>query len=545
MFLNYRRDDTGWAANVVADALCRHLGQCAEVFLDSRSVSLGAAFGRSLEDGVRRSAVLLALIGPRWDEPPLRDRLADPADWVRKEILLARENCPIVVPLLVDRTDVPQADALPEALRFLLELQAAHVHQQDGRSPEVLAERIAGLLPPPCVGRSLPTRPRPGVPRIRLRLDALLRSILLPEQQRDGNRDRLTELAFALLTPADTLVYLAPARLGAPNVSTTVLVLVLAAAVLVAQVDDDLRILGVIRLPLSSIRQVEHLQTSLGPRARSALADTVVVHTAAGDEVRLQSLSEGQAQRLVEYLRTGEQVEVTRSLLTVEQQPPICDGALRVVREPASGAAADTGGSGGSALRSTLAALAGRWDQLILGLLPSGRARLQRVAAPGSDDTLARFAEFYRRDRGRLVRAARQLLAAGQDVDEVLDRAYAGVVAKTADPESFARIIKPEAYFITAVLREVGRAGQERVDGQPPASPGEMGSDLGFSEDEPLLAALALLPEGQRECTILHLVYGFDVRETAAVLHTPIATVTATVERALENARQLLSEEER
>lgn|GEM_PF-2919950 len=87
MFVNYRRDDTGWAANLLADALRQRLGSSAEVFLDNRSISLGEAFAEALEDGVRRSAVLVVLIGPRWDQPPLVGRLFDPRDWVRKEIL--------------------------------------------------------------------------------------------------------------------------------------------------------------------------------------------------------------------------------------------------------------------------------------------------------------------------------------------------------------------------------------------------------------------------------------------------------------------------
>jgi hypothetical protein len=62
VFLNYRRRDTGWAATVVADALRRRLGASSQVFLDNRSIGLGEAFGKALEDGVRRSGVLLALI---------------------------------------------------------------------------------------------------------------------------------------------------------------------------------------------------------------------------------------------------------------------------------------------------------------------------------------------------------------------------------------------------------------------------------------------------------------------------------------------------
>lgn len=189
------------------------------------------------------------------------------------------------------------------------------------------------------------------------------------------------------------------------------------------------------------------------------------------------------------------------------------------------------GGNRGAALRSALVALAGRWDQLVLGLVPPGQARLQRVAAPGAhDDTVAHLAESYRRERGRLARIAGQRAQAVNDVDDVLNRAYADVVAATADPELLAQIIKPDAYLVTAVLREVGRARQER--------------EPGLGEDEPLLAAVVRLPEDQRECTVLRLIYGFDTAETAALLDMPIAAVQPTVARALENVRQLLADDE-
>ena len=66
VFVNYRRDDTGWAAKLLADALRRRLGpSSSNVFLDNRSIDLGEAFAEALKDGVRRSAVLVVLIGPR------------------------------------------------------------------------------------------------------------------------------------------------------------------------------------------------------------------------------------------------------------------------------------------------------------------------------------------------------------------------------------------------------------------------------------------------------------------------------------------------
>jgi hypothetical protein len=118
VFINYRREDTGWAANALADALRRRLGPN-QVFLDNSSILLGQQFERALEDGVRRSGVLVALIGPGWDRPPLLDRLQDPGDWVRRELILAEQHGVLTIPVLVDRQDLPTQAGLPAELGFL------------------------------------------------------------------------------------------------------------------------------------------------------------------------------------------------------------------------------------------------------------------------------------------------------------------------------------------------------------------------------------------------------------------------------------------
>jgi hypothetical protein len=117
VFINYRHDDAGWAAHVVAAALRRRLGPD-RVFLDNSSIALGTAFAHEIESAVRRSGVLLALVGSRWDTT----RLHDSADWVRREILLARANGARIVPVLVDGATLPPDPTLPKELRFLAAL---------------------------------------------------------------------------------------------------------------------------------------------------------------------------------------------------------------------------------------------------------------------------------------------------------------------------------------------------------------------------------------------------------------------------------------
>jgi hypothetical protein len=292
VFVNYRRDDAGWAATVTADALRRRLGPAVEVFLDNRSIRLGTAFAGALEDGVRRSAVLLVLIGPRWDRPPLRDRLQDRDDWVRTEILLAREHGATVVPVLVDRADVPEARDLPEELRFLPGLQVGRIRQNDDRDPDVLAERIAALLPLGPRGAAPSTA---GTERTRAALGAFLRGHLPRAQQWSGNRDRLVNLALAVLGPEDRLTFAALARIndGPPGSAT---VFVTATDVVVVEVGEDFLVRGEIRFPRTRIRRIEVVSTL-------PLFADAVVHTTAGDAVRLQGLFRGQAAHFADHLR--------------------------------------------------------------------------------------------------------------------------------------------------------------------------------------------------------------------------------------------------
>jgi len=293
VFVNYRRDDTGWAANALADALRRRLGP-SDVFLDNRSIGLGQAFAQVLRDGVRSTAVMVALIGPRWAEPPLGERLFDADDWVRQEIVLAREQQSTVVPVLVDRPAPPTAAALPEELQFLSGLQAASLRQSHPDDVDALAGKIIALLPPHC-GRSATEAVTRGAERTRAALDALLRHILPPAQQWSGNRVRLLDLALALLSADDRLVYLVPARLeNGPRGSAAVLVT--ETDVVIAEVDESFRISGEIRFPRSRVARVEVVPTL-------PLFANVVVHTTAGDTVPLLGLFRDQARRLADHLR--------------------------------------------------------------------------------------------------------------------------------------------------------------------------------------------------------------------------------------------------
>ena len=157
----------------------------------------------------------------------------------------------------------------------------------------MFAEQIAALLPPGCGGaRPLSTD---GVERTRGALERFLKYILPPAQQWRGNRDRLLDLALAVLSPNDRLVFLAPARINdGPRGSATVFVT--STDVVVVEVDESFLIAGEIRFARSLVRRAETVPTL-------PLFADVFVHTTAGDRVRLQGLFRDQARQLADRLR--------------------------------------------------------------------------------------------------------------------------------------------------------------------------------------------------------------------------------------------------
>ena len=296
VFVNYRRDDTGPAARALAAALRLRIGP-GRVFLDNSSIPLGEAFSAVIEDAVRSSAVLAVLIGPGWDGPPLRERLDDEQDWVRREILLAADTGAAVVPVLVDRDALPAADALPEALRFLREHQTAHLRLSEPGSAESLADALAARAGFEGCSGELETPDGRGVERTREAVDELARRQLPPVQQWSGNRDRLVDLTLAVLGPTERLVYLAPARLPhRPRGSATALVT--ATDLLVVDVGEDFHIRGETRLPLLWFDRVEVTPTF-------PLFADVVAHTTGGARLTVLGLFKDQARQLADHLRTG------------------------------------------------------------------------------------------------------------------------------------------------------------------------------------------------------------------------------------------------
>jgi hypothetical protein len=147
IFINYRRTDTGWSADHLANELKRAFGND-RVFLDVRDIDAGDKFNDELEAQVRQSSILLVLIGKDWlkvQDNYGRRRLDKIDDWVRKEIRmgLQGQSCK-VIPVLIDDAELPNdRSALPEDIAGLLDRQRIQIRQSNAvRDIEELREEI-------------------------------------------------------------------------------------------------------------------------------------------------------------------------------------------------------------------------------------------------------------------------------------------------------------------------------------------------------------------------------------------------------------------
>ena len=89
-------------------------------FSDVDSIAAGQDFRVAVREYIDDIDVMLALIGPRW-EP---SRLAASNDFVRTELVEALRMGKPVIPILIDNTQMPTSDELPEDLNQLAFLNA-------------------------------------------------------------------------------------------------------------------------------------------------------------------------------------------------------------------------------------------------------------------------------------------------------------------------------------------------------------------------------------------------------------------------------------
>lgn len=127
LFISYRRAKPDMGLATAVQERLRSALRGWEVFFDVIDLPPPTPFPETIRRAVRRSDVMLVLIGPGWLET--RSRLDRPEDWIRQELELALKQGGNIVPVLLEGVAMPRPEALPESIRSLTSRQALHVAQ--------------------------------------------------------------------------------------------------------------------------------------------------------------------------------------------------------------------------------------------------------------------------------------------------------------------------------------------------------------------------------------------------------------------------------
>ncbi len=144
VFINYRREDSASGAARLRDRLVSSLG-AGQIFMDVDNLSAGQRFDKELERALANTEVFLAVIGPRWLGLLKNRTSAADRDFVREEIAAALKRGITVVPVLIERAELPRGEDLPEDIREMVYHQKHDVsHEHFGRDVDALTRAIKG-----------------------------------------------------------------------------------------------------------------------------------------------------------------------------------------------------------------------------------------------------------------------------------------------------------------------------------------------------------------------------------------------------------------
>jgi hypothetical protein len=152
IFISYRRDDSGGYAGRLFDILSTHFGRD-HTYMDLDTIQGGDNFAAVIDEKLRQSDALLAIIGEQWLTIAGQDgrrRLEAPGDFVRLEIAKALERKVRVIPVLVGGATMPRQEDLPAELRPLalhqaMDLRDAHFHADADLLINLLDKAVPGL----------------------------------------------------------------------------------------------------------------------------------------------------------------------------------------------------------------------------------------------------------------------------------------------------------------------------------------------------------------------------------------------------------------
>lgn len=142
--ISYRREDAAADAGRIYDRLVRHYGK-ASVFMDVTAIPYAMNYRTSIDDALRDTDVVIAIVGPRWrGGDGTQSRIMQANDPVRIEIETAMAMGKIVLPVLVNGATMPEPADLPPSMEAFHFLNAAPV--DSGRDFDVHLTRLIEFI---------------------------------------------------------------------------------------------------------------------------------------------------------------------------------------------------------------------------------------------------------------------------------------------------------------------------------------------------------------------------------------------------------------
>lgn len=128
VFISYRRNDSFDISGRIYDRLSRMRGD-GRVIRDVESFPIGCDFLAYIEDAIRNSRAVIAVIGPDWcvDRAAGRRYFDNADDVLTFELVCARRLGIPIYPVLVNGARLPSAKVLPPELSFIAGLHATRV----------------------------------------------------------------------------------------------------------------------------------------------------------------------------------------------------------------------------------------------------------------------------------------------------------------------------------------------------------------------------------------------------------------------------------
>jgi hypothetical protein len=109
------------------EKLTAHYGS-ESIFRDIDSIQPAANFRKVIGQTLRRSDLVIVLIGPRWRGPfDGKYRIQDSHDWVRIEVETALQLDIPIIPVLIEGAAMPKSEEVPDSLKELTVIQAIKV----------------------------------------------------------------------------------------------------------------------------------------------------------------------------------------------------------------------------------------------------------------------------------------------------------------------------------------------------------------------------------------------------------------------------------